>query len=86
LSEKEQAELAAGNKCFNCWEVGHMSRNCPNRNSVWGSSKEPPGMTNFNIEMVTKEEDSDELMEIHHEITVSAIGLPAKNWHKVYPQ
>jgi hypothetical protein len=43
-------------------------------------------MTNFNIEMVTKEEDSDELMEIHHEITVSAIGLPAKNWHKVYPQ
>jgi hypothetical protein len=43
-------------------------------------------MTSFNIEMVTKGEDSDELMEIHDEITMSAIGLPAKNWCKVYPQ
>jgi hypothetical protein len=43
-------------------------------------------MTNFNIEMVIKGEDSDELIEIHNEITMSAIGLPAKNWRKVYPQ
>jgi hypothetical protein len=86
LSEKEWAELAAENKCFTCKEVGHMSRNCPNRNSVRGNSKKPPGMTNFNIEMVTKREDSDELMEIHDEITMSAIGLPAENWCKVYPQ
>jgi hypothetical protein len=43
-------------------------------------------MTNFNIEMVTKEEDSNELIEIHDKITVSTIGLPAKNWCKVYPQ
>jgi Zinc knuckle len=55
LSEKEQAELAAENKCFNCKKVGHMSRNCLNRDSVQGNSKKPPGMTNFNIEMVTKE-------------------------------
>jgi Zinc knuckle len=84
--EKERAELAAENKCFNCKEVGHMSRNCPNRNSVRGNSKKPPGMTNFNIEMVIKGEDSDELMEIRDEITMSAIGLPAENWCKVYPQ
>jgi hypothetical protein len=43
-------------------------------------------MTNFNIEMVTKGEDSDELMKIHDKITMSAIGLPAENWCKVYPQ
>jgi Zinc knuckle len=86
LSEKEQAELAAENKCFNCKEVGHMSRNCPNKNFVRGNSKKPPGVTNFNIKMVTKGEDSDELMEIHDKITMSAIGLPAKNWHRVYPQ
>jgi hypothetical protein len=43
-------------------------------------------MTDFNIELVTKGEDSNELMEIHDEITVSAIDLPAKNWHRVYPQ
>jgi Zinc knuckle len=70
LSEKERAELAAENNCFNCKEVGHMSRNCPNRNSVQGNSKKPPGMTNFNIEMVIKGEDSDELMEIRDKITV----------------
>ena len=86
LSEKERAELAAENKCFNCREVGHISRNCLSRNSIRGKSKRPPGMTNFSIELAAKEEDSDELIEIHEEIPVSAIGLLTENWCRVYPQ
>ena len=46
LSEKEMAELRAAGKCFECKEVGHMSRNCPQKNTMRGGTSRPPGVPN----------------------------------------
>ena len=51
LSEKEQEELRATGKCFNCKETGHLSQNSPKRNIVWSSSQQPPGAATFNLEL-----------------------------------
>ena len=42
LTEKEMAQLRAEGRCFNCKEVGHMSRNCPSRSTVKGSGDNKP--------------------------------------------
>ncbi|KAF8716485.1 hypothetical protein AX14_012317 [Amanita brunnescens Koide BX004] len=61
LTERQRAEHAASGKCFGCGETGHLYRNCPQLNSVTGSSNRPPGRSNFNIEV-----DAPDVEDPHH--------------------
>ncbi|EPQ49956.1 hypothetical protein GLOTRDRAFT_134407 [Gloeophyllum trabeum ATCC 11539] len=63
LSQTEMDELRSAGKCFNCREVGHNSRNCPDRHSA-----RAPRLRSANIrassvnigrlEQLTKEQDT----------------------------
>ena len=60
LTDQEVAQLRAKGKCFICKEVGHMSRNCPQNNTVKGNGgKKPPGVSTFSMNMSIIEEDND---------------------------
>ena len=65
LSEKEMAELRAAGKCFDCKEIGHLSRNCPHKNNMKGSTSRPPGIPNYSIQMdlVDDQDDDQEALE-----------------------
>ena len=65
MPEKEMAELRAAGKCFRCKEVGHLSRNCPQTNTMKGSTSKPPGIPNYNIQMdlVEDPDDSNEVLD-----------------------
>lgn len=60
LSEQEMAQLRAEGKCFLCKEPGHMSRNCPRKNTVRGNgNNKPPGLPSFSMTMDILEDDSE---------------------------
>ena len=59
--EWQHAEHAASGKCFGCRETGHLYCNCPQLNSVKGSSNCPPSHLNFNIEV-----DTLDIEDLHH--------------------
>ena len=76
LSDKEKAELLASGSCFHCKKTGHMSRNCPQGNTVKSSSNngKPPGLTNYSIELEPDLIDAEEALEI------DSLDLGAINW------
>jgi hypothetical protein len=50
LSEKEMAQLRSEGRCFNCKDVGHLSRNCPKKNNVAGKgNNKPPGVPSYTV-------------------------------------
>ncbi|KAF8805780.1 hypothetical protein BYT27DRAFT_7103732 [Phlegmacium glaucopus] len=93
LSEKEMAELRASGKCFNCKEVGHMSRNCPDLQTVKGGGARPPGVPSYSMDM-TLVEDIADTNDVLESMPVGAISvrtapearkkLPS-HWRKIRP-
>ncbi|KAG6825453.1 hypothetical protein H0H93_000685, partial [Arthromyces matolae] len=50
LTREQEDEYRASNKCFNCGEPGHMSRNCPRgRTAKASSSGKPPGLRSYSV-------------------------------------
>jgi hypothetical protein len=94
MPAKEMAQLRADGKCFNCKEVGHMSRNCPHRNTITGSgNNKPPGLPSFGMSMnIIKDDDHGDILESMPVgvINVENNVIPEiheidRNWRKWYP-
>ena len=98
LSEKEIAEYRAAGRCFNCGKEGHMSRNCPDSNTVKSQGRGPPGASSFNLEPVhLSETDSDDQPEILDSLPLGAMFFgdpdrltsvqpwPIDEWESHYP-
>ncbi|KNZ71265.1 hypothetical protein J132_00094 [Termitomyces sp. J132] len=49
LSQEEEAELRAANKCFKCREEGHLARNCPRAHTARSSTGKPPGLRAYGL-------------------------------------
>ncbi|CAA7257325.1 unnamed protein product [Cyclocybe aegerita] len=64
LSERGVAERRAGNWCFQCNEVGHWERNCPQGKTVQSGSNRPPGVPNYNINVQDTGNDSEQPVEV----------------------
>ena len=94
LTEQEMAQLRAEGKCFLCKEPGHMSRNCPRRNTVKGNgNNKPPGVPSFSMIMDLLEEDLEieknkvlESMPVGV-VDVDSADVPSEDddWRKWYP-
>ncbi|EIW64856.1 uncharacterized protein TRAVEDRAFT_108852, partial [Trametes versicolor FP-101664 SS1] len=62
LTDKERDDLRAAGKCYNCREVGHLSRNCPRSNQVSNSTRgKPPGVTAYSMNIASAD-PTDELL------------------------
>ena len=87
LSDKEKEELQAAGKCFVCKETGHMSHNCPKRNTVRSNNQRPPGALNFNIELepVHNQSDIDDPVKILESLPVGAINFVIQEQHNAVP-
>ena len=98
LSDKEKAEYWAAGRCFNCGKEGHMSRNCPENETVRSQGNGPPGASSFNVEPVPlTETDSEEDIEILDSLPLGAMFFgdsgkmtsvnpwPIKEWRDHYP-
>lgn len=98
LTAAEMAQLRAEGRCFNCKEIGHMSRNCPHKKSVKGNGTgKPPGLPSFSMEMNVVEDDNEETQVLDSmpvgSIDVGNIDLnlpineaePDEGWRKWYP-
>ena len=59
LSEKEKAARCADGRCFKCNEPGHLGCNCPTGTTVKHSGNKPPGVSNFNMEIIEETVLSD---------------------------
>jgi hypothetical protein len=94
LTEQEMAQLRAEGKCFLCKEPGHMSRNCPRKNTIKGNgNNKPPGLPSFSMEMSILEDDSEgnntlESMPVGV-VGIESIDIPNdtsnESWRKWYP-
>ena len=74
LSDKEKAEYRAAGRCFNCGKEGHMSRNCPDKDTVRSQGNGPPGASSFNVEPVPlTETESDDGIEILDSLPLGAM-------------
>ena len=60
LTERQCTKHTASSKCFGCGETRHLYHNCPQLDSVKGSSNHPPGHSNFNIEV-----DAPDVEDLH---------------------
>lgn len=88
------AEFRAAGKCFNCGELGHMSWNCPGRNSMsGGNNNKPPGVPSYSMEM-SLVEDMDNSDEMLDSVPVGYVGMSMdhvplhfepESWRKHYP-
>jgi reverse transcriptase-like protein/aspartyl protease/zinc knuckle protein len=96
LSDKEMAELRAAGKCFKCKNIGHMSKDCPENNSVPGNgTNRPPGIPSYSMQMNLIEDidDSEEVLE-SMPVGMMSIGPDTSseyyyqanpNWRNYYP-
>ncbi|PPR06088.1 hypothetical protein CVT26_005294 [Gymnopilus dilepis] len=75
LSEKEKAERLANGQCFKCGGYGHIGRNCPDNNVVKASGSKPPGVSNFNVEIIPEEGQSDQSVEVLDSLPLGAIDF-----------
>ena len=78
MLEKEQTELLAEGKCFNCKEVGLFTRNCPRNNTVrtTGGSKAPPGVSNFSVELEPHaDSDMEDSVEVLDSLPLGALSF-----------
>ncbi|KAG5334161.1 hypothetical protein C0989_004255 [Termitomyces sp. Mn162] len=58
LTKEEETEYHAQNKCFNCGQLGHMSRNCPSGRSASSSTPgKPPGLKSYSVQVDLREMD-----------------------------
>ena len=74
LPEKELAEYQAAGHCFNCGKEGHMSRNCPDNDTIKSQGRGPPGASSFNVEpMPFTESDLDEQPEVLDSLPLGAM-------------
>ena len=97
LTDKEMAHLRAKGKCFNCKETGHMSCNCPHKNTVAGSgNSKPPGLPSYSIDMTVVIDDDKEailqampvgFIDVGSVSTNACQGStePSKSWRSWYP-
>jgi hypothetical protein len=51
-------------QCYNCGEYGHISQNCPRGNTVNNNGKKPPGNSNFNVEIMAAQPESNSIEEV----------------------
>lgn len=63
LSDKEKSELLSSISCFKCKKPGHLSRNCPQGNTVQASRSKPPGLANYNIEIEPEGSDDVNILD-----------------------
>ena len=95
LTDKEMAQLRAEGKCFNCKEPGHMSRNCPHKNTVKGSGgNKPPGVPSYSMDMnvITDDNDSEDVIQTMpvgaidmEPVVAQAANESNEGWRKWYP-
>ncbi|KAG8770318.1 hypothetical protein FRC12_004361 [Ceratobasidium sp. 428] len=81
LTDKQKDEYRAANKCFNCGEVGHLSKDCPKKNRA------KPSGVRANATTVKPEEkirassaflkELEELTKTKERIEVSALTVNA---------
>ena len=89
------AQLRAEGKCFNCKELGHMSRNCPHKNTVKGSGgNKPPGVPSYSMDMtvITDDNDSEDVIQTMpvgaidmEPVVAQAANESNEGWRKWYP-
>ena len=89
LTDKEMAQLRAEGRCFLCKGEGHMSRNCPTRNSVKGNrGKKPPGVSSYSMDMAFIEDFDEgaplETLPVGF-LEVGPSAASSENWRKWYP-
>jgi hypothetical protein len=94
-SEKELAEFRASGRCFVCGGEGHISRNCPENQTVHASGSRPPGKAAFSIEPVAS--GLDDSVEVLDSLPLGAIDFeddeavmpvsywPIEEWGEHYP-
>jgi hypothetical protein len=96
LSEAEMAQLRAEGKCFRCKEPGHMSRNCPTKNTVRGNgNNKPPGVPSYSMNMtIIEDNDSQDNASVLSSMPVGSINMESieeiktasnEDWRKWYP-
>jgi len=73
LSEKELEKRRAEGLCFRCGGRDHISRNCPEGNSVPHSGNKPPGKSSFSVELGAIGEASDSGLEVLDSLPLGAI-------------
>jgi hypothetical protein len=92
--------LRAKNRCFNCKEIGHTSRNCPKKTLVKGSGSKPPGTSTYSMEIMMDLIDDysgDDEKEINS-LSIGCLGYHTeafcrvpmaptqyKSWRRNYP-
>ena len=87
LSEKEKEELRVAGKCFVCKETGHMSCNCPKRNTIRLNSQRPPGAATCNIELAPAalQADINNPVKVLESLPVDSINFEIKEQHNSIP-
>jgi hypothetical protein len=94
------AQLRAEGRCFLCKDVGHLSRNCPRRNTMSGNgNNKPPGVPSYSMTMslIEDENDSGDVLRsmpvgsiyiLDAEMLVDVpepVVVPSETWREDYP-